>query len=380
MFETQKIMNTHLNMVGLNMVAFCLLLAAGCKRTEVAAPSAGAQFERHGGQIVIPEASALRARLGFETARVEKVQTQLSAPAVVEADPQRYANVFPPLTGRLIKLHVQLGDTVTNGQLVASLNSPDFFSAQNDYLKAKSAERLTSRALKRQQELLEHKVAAQKDVEQAVSDYESAKSDLGSATQRLLAFGFNPETDKLGQPLQVLSPAAGQVVEMTSAHGQFRNDATAPLLTVADLSTVWLTASVPEKDLRYLSKGQNISASFAAYPGEGFTGRVLFIGDMLDPDLRVAKVRIAFANPDGRLKLGMFATVNLLGFPETQITLPSTAIVQAGQSAFVFEQVKPWTLLPREVTVGPQQGQRTVITKGLEPGASILEKEGVLFQ
>ena len=79
---------------------------------------------------------------------------------------------------------------------------------------------------------------------------------------------------------------------------------------------------------------------------------MLFIGDLIDPDIRVAKVRIAFDNPERRLKPGMFATVNFLGVPETQVTVPTTAIVQIGQSAFVFEQVKPWTLQPREVIVG----------------------------
>jgi cobalt-zinc-cadmium efflux system membrane fusion protein len=296
------------------------------------------------------------------------------------ATAQRFARIFPPLSGRLAKLHVQLGDTVKQGQLLASLHSSDFFAAQNDYIKARNAVQLTSRALKRQQELLEHKIAAQKDVEQATSDYESAKSDLDNATRRLQVYGFNAETDQFGQPLQVFSPLAGQVVDMASGRGEFRNDVSAPLMTVADLSTVWLTANVPEKDLRHLCKDQSIQAALAAYPGEAFTGKVLFIGDLIDADLRVAKVRIAFPNPQGRLKPGMFATVNFLGVPETQVTVPTSAIVQSGQSAFVFEQVKPWTLQPREVTLGAQQGERTVITKGLEAGVSILTKEGVLFQ
>jgi len=180
--------------------------------------------------------------------------------------------------------------------------------------------------------------------------------------------------------LRLVSPVAGQVVDMASAHGQFRNDVTTPLMTVADLSTVWLTASVPEKDLRYLAKGQKITASLAAYPGESFKGEVLFIGGLIDSDLRVAKVRIAFTNADGRLKPGMFATVNFLGFPEQRITVPANAIVQVGQSAFVFEQTKPWTLQPREVTVAERQGERVVIAKGLEAGASVLAQEGVLFQ
>ena len=337
-------------------------------------------FQREGSLILIPEQSGLRARLTFDSARTEATQSELSAPAAVEADPQRFANIFPPLSGRLLKLHVQLGDTVTNGQLLATLNSPDFISAQSDYVKAKNAVQLTRRALQRQQELWEHKIAAQKDVEQASSDCEAAKSDFTSATGRLVALGFNPETEPLGQPLRLVSPVAGQVVDMASAHGQFRNDVTAPLMTVADLSTVWLTASVPEKDLRYLAKGQKITASLAAYPGESFKGEVLFIGGLIDSDLRVAKVRIAFTNADGRLKPGMFATVNFLGFPEQRITVPAKAIVQVGQSAFVFEQTKPWTLQPREVTVAERQGERVVIAKGLEAGASVLAQEGVLFQ
>lgn len=383
-------MKTKLTRIGLSAGVVILLLVlcfTTWHRGESKETPPQVDFQRKGGLVIIPDQSCLRSRLVFDAARAEKIQSQLSAPAVVEADPQRFANIFPPLSGRLIKLNVQLGDTVTNGQLLASLNSPDFLAAQNDYSKARNAAQLTSRALKRQQELLEHKIAAQKDVELAENDYASAKSDLASATGRLRAFGFNPEVEELGQPLRVLSPVAGQVVDMASAHGQFRNDVTAPLMTVADLSTVWLTASVPEKDLRHLAKGQKINASFAAYPGEAFSGEVLFIGGLLDPDLRAAKVRISFPNPDGRLKPGMFATVNFLGFPETQITVPATAIVQAGQSSFVFERVGsggrpqgPWTLQPREVSVGTQQGERVVVTKGLEAGNSILVKEGVLFQ
>jgi len=357
---------------------FLSTLLTGCHKAET--PTASAEFERQGDLVVIPEQSNLRVRLKFDTARGDKIRSQLSAPAVVEADPQKYANVFPPLTGRLIKLHVQLGDSVTNGQLLASLQSPDFFAAQDNYVKAKSLAELTRRALKRQQELLENKIAAQKDVEQATSDYESAKIDLDTATEQLLAYGFDPAKDKLGEPLQVYSPLSGQVVDMASAHGEFRNDNTVPLMTVADLSTIWVTVSVQEKDLRFLTKGQEINATFAAYPGETFTGKILFIGDLIDPDVRVAKVRVAFDNAERRLKPGMFATVNFLGFPQTLITVPATAVVQSGSSAFVFEQVKQGVLQPQKVEVGAQQDDRIIITSGLEAGASVLTKEGVLFQ
>lgn len=357
-----------------------LLAVAGCQRPAPNTADAAPQFERHGDLVAIPEHSSLRARLKFETVSAEQIRSELSAPAVVEADPQKFASIFPPLSGRLLKLHVQLGDTITNGQLLAAIQSPDFFAVQDNYVKAKSTEELTRRALKREQQLQENKIAAQRDVEQATSDYESAKIDLETATQQLLAYGFDPATGKPGQPLLVRSPLSGQVVDMASAHGEFRNDNNTPLMAVADLSTVWLTASVPEKDLRYLSKGQEITAALAAYPGETFTGKVLFIGDIIDPDIRVTKVRIAFENPDLRLKPGMFATVKFLGFPETQVTVPAAAVVQSGDLAYVFEQTKPWMLQPRKVEIGAQDGGRIVITSGLEAGASVLAKEGVLFQ
>ena len=366
--------------LGAGVIAVLSVAIAGCERADTKTTAPSAEFERQGDLVLIPDQSLLRSRLKFVTANADKIQSQLSAPAVVEADPQKYANVFPPLSGHLTKLHVQLGDSVTNGQLLASLESPDFFTAQDNYVKAKSVEELTRRALARQRELLTNKVAAQKDVEQAVSDYESAKSDLDTAIQQLLAYGFNPKTDKLGQPLRVYSPLSGQVVDMASAHGEYRNDVTMPLMTVADLSTIWLTASVQEKDLRYLSKGQEISATLAAYPGEKITGTIMFIGDMVDSDIRVAKVRIAVANPQNRFKPGMFATVNFLGFPEPQIKVPTTAIVQSGEASFVFVQIKPWILQPVKVTVGSQLGDETIVTDGLEAGASVLVKEGVLFQ
>jgi cobalt-zinc-cadmium efflux system membrane fusion protein len=352
----------------------------GCERAEPKAAPPTAGFERQGNLIFIPNQSSLRSRLQFAAVRADKVQSQLAAPGVVETDPQKCANIFPPLSGHLIRLHVQLGDSVTNGQLLASLASPDFFAALDNYAKAKSLAELTRRALQRQRELLTNKVAAQKDVEQAASDYESAESGLDTSVQQLLAYGFDPKTDQPGQPLQVFSPLSGQVVNMASAHGEFHNDATVPLMTVADLSTVWLTASVQEKDLRFLTKGQEINASFAAYPGDKITGTILFIGDLLDPDIRVAKVRIAVANPQNRFKPGMFATVNFLGLPEPQITVPTTAIVQSGETAFVFEQIKPWVLQPVKVTAGSQSGEATIVSEGLEAGASVLVKEGVLFQ
>ena len=108
------------------------------------------------------------------------------------------------------------------------------------------------------------------------------------------------------------APVAGSVIDLQMAPGAFLNDATAAVMTIADLSTVWVTANVPEKDTSLVSKGQSVDVVFTAYPNEVFKGKVLFVSDVLDPDTRRTKVRIAFENPDIRLKPNMFANATFL--------------------------------------------------------------------
>jgi membrane fusion protein, heavy metal efflux system len=376
--------NTHLRLKDIALVAILaanIALLSSCDSHSKAnnmGPSVN--FERQGNLIIIPEGSPLRQQLKFDTARLENVDLQITAPAVVEANPDRYARICPPLAGRIAQLNVRLGDAVHQGQLLATLHSPDYMAVQSDYTKAKGTLQLASRNWERQKDLLEHKIVAKKEVEQAQKELEAAQSDLQSITARLRTLGLNPETERLGQPLEIHSPISGQVMEISATAGEFRNDTNAPLMIIADLSTVWLTANVQEKDIRHLAKGQQVSAVSSAYPGEVLRGRVLFVGDLLDPETRSIKVRIAVPNPDCRFKPGMFATVTFNSSPGKEMTVPITAVVQISGTSFVFEQVKPWTLIPREVEPGAQRSERIVIKKGVSPGVVVLAQEGVLFQ
>jgi membrane fusion protein, heavy metal efflux system len=100
---------------------------------------------------------------------------------------------------------------------------------------------------------------------------------------------------------------------LNAVPGTFANDNTAALMTVSDVSTIWFTAGMQEKDLAFVNVGEEITATTQAYPGESFQGKVAFVSDQLDADTRTIKVRIAYPNADGRLRPGMFATVTLLG-------------------------------------------------------------------
>ena len=332
------------------------------------------------GQPIKITDQALRERLTVEAVKVEMVQAELPVPGVLEADPTSVVHIFPPVTGHLVKIWVQLGDAVKEGQLLATLNAPDFLQAQDDFIKARSQLNLTEKQLRREQALWDAKIASTGDLETAKANNEQAKSDYDATLAILRSYGFDPDKDQFGEPFRLVSSISGKVVEMTTGKGEFKTDPTQPLMTVADLAHVWLSANVQEKDLHFLSVGQDIGATLMAYPGLQLSGKVLYIGDMLDPDTRTTKVRLLVDNADGRLKPGMFATVMIKDVPKEEITVPIVAVVQVGSSAFVFEQTDPTSYLPRPVQLGQQHGDRVVIASGLTSNAKVVVKNAVLLE
>jgi cobalt-zinc-cadmium efflux system membrane fusion protein len=368
-----------INLLGAGLV---LVSLAACNRSEeTSAPEADQlAVKRPDGIVYIPEKSALRQRLKVSAARAYTAGVTLSTPASIEADPAHFARIYPPLSGHVQTLFVRFGDRVVKGQALLALDSADFTAAQNDYFKARSVADLAERTLSRQRDLYEHGIAAKREVEQAENDSAVAESEFSRAANRLRTLGLNPERAQFGRAMTIYSPVAGRVVDMSVAVGEYRNDATAPMMTIADLSTVWLTANVQEKDASRIFVGQKVDAQFAAFLQEQFKGTVLFIGDLLDPDTRTIKVRVALPNPDGRLKPGMFATVGFSEPAREVVAVPTTAVFQDGDSSIVFVENKPWTFQRRPVTVESQQGDLALLKTGLSVGTRVVSGDGLLIK
>jgi cobalt-zinc-cadmium efflux system membrane fusion protein len=221
--------------------------------------------------------------------------------------------------------------------------------------------------------------AAVRELQQAETDYVTADVEHHRADARLRQIGVNPEATDPSKTLTITAPIAGSVIELDVGAGAFWNDPNASLMTVADLSSIWVTANVPEKDTALVTKGQAAEVVFAAYPGEVFKGEVLFVSDIVDSDSRRTKVRIAFQNPEMRLKPNMFATVSFFAPAELVATVPATALVLKNDGERVFVEVAPWTFQPRNVEINFQQGSSTVIKSGLNAGERAVVKGGVLL-
>jgi membrane fusion protein, heavy metal efflux system len=358
-----------------------LFLLVGCDQLVKPAKSDDNTLVVHeGNRITVPANSPLASRLQVEPAHTTTIHRQVTAPASVEADPARYARILPPLNGRVLQLFVRQGDSVTKGQELLAIDAPDFVGAQTDYAKARSVLAQAERAVTRQEDLAAHGIIGQRDVDQARTDRDSALSDFNRTKDRLRLLGMDPEKTQLGAPLLVRSPVSGKVLDVLTATGEFRNDPNAPLMTVADLSDIWVTANVQEKDIHYVHRGDPAVATFAAYPTESFQGKVLFVADVLDPDTRTAKVRIAYPNKDGRLRPAMFANVILKTWNTEELTVPTTALVMSGDRTTVFVQVAANTYEQRSVVPGEQYGDRTTTKSGVQAGEKVLIREGALLQ
>lgn len=316
----------------------------------------------------------------------------VQAPGKVEANPGTTSKVALPMQGRVTKVMVTVGDSVRQGMPLIVLDSPDTDTAVSDYHQA-TAKRISAQSnvakseadLSRAQDLLEHGAVAQKEVLSANAQLTQSRSELAEAraeeertTRKLRIFGIQPDgnTDEV----IVRSPVSGKVLDLSITPGEYRNDTSAPVMTIADLSSVYMTADVPETSIRFTSVNDRVTIRLDAYPDEEFTGRVTKVGDTVDPATRTIKVRVLLQNADGKLRPDMFGQLDIEGPPREVVAAPASAIVQTESAALVYREQGRDQFEPVQVKLGERVGNRTVILKGLAAGDRIVTDGPMLIR
>jgi cobalt-zinc-cadmium efflux system membrane fusion protein len=361
----------------LTVIALGILLAA-CSHAPKDMPAQPAVVDDHG-LLRVPEHSSLRRRLVLQAVELRAAPHVLNVPATVEADPTRTANVLPPLIGKVIALKVGLGDHVTRGQLLAVIASGDLAQAYADVDKARDALALAEKDLDRARGVQAAGGSAQKDLEAAQSTFNQAQAESDRAQTRLIAVGGQTGTHAGGRAMNITAPISGSITTLSISPGTYVNDVTASLMTVANLDSVWITADVAESDIGLVRPGQVVEAHLAAYPDAVFRGRVSFVSAVLQADTRRDLVRIAVANPDGRLKPNMFATASFDIAQAAQVFVPESALLMNNDSTTVFVEVSPWTFERRTVELSYDEGAGTRVLKGLKAGDRVVVRGGVLL-
>jgi len=310
----------------------------------------------------------------LQTAPVQfrTVAVEIALSANIQPDPAQVIHVFAPVSGRLVALAVKTGDTVRAGQTVASVQSSDAASARSDYEKAKAQAERSEAALRRTSLLFQHEVVAAKDLEDAKAQAASDKSDLERTRARLELLGLHEAAP--ADKVSVRAPRSGVVIETTSATGEFSKslDASNPLLTIADLSSIWVIGNSYEQDLESIVRGAPVVITTDAYPSQTWHSQIAHVSDVVDPTTRTVKVRVVLNNPERKLKPDMFATIHLTRPQRRVAVVPATAVLHEGNDAFVIVQKEKSGFIKRSVEVEKTGPQEILLRSGLQPGDVIV--------
>jgi len=367
------------NVLSLPIAIVLALSITACSRGAGEAAQAVPAVVADHGVLRVPEKSPLRSELVVQAVEMRDVPHVLIFPATVEADPAHTANVLPSLTGKVAELKVGLGDHVTRGQLLAVIDSGDLAQAYADVDKARDAFDLAKKSLDRARGVQQAGGNAVKDLQAAQSGYNQAQAEFNRAQTRLAVVSGTSDSHAVARTMQVTAPATGYVTALSISPGVYVNDATAAMMTIANLDSVWITANVPENDVGLVAKGQQVDATLAAYPNEVFHGRVSFVSPVLQADTRRDMVRIAIANVDGRLKPNMFANASFNIPQPAQVFVPESALLMNNDSTTVFVEVSPWAFERRTVELSYDETSGARVVKGLKVGDRVIVKGGVLL-
>lgn len=360
------------------LLSSCLLcgiiLLTGCKQQAENMETFAYRIE---GDTVRLSGNSWTEKLRIAGVEPVSYSKEIVTAGTVRPIPTQYAHIAPPFAGRVVRSYVRMGQKVKKGEPLFEIVCPDFTVAQKDFFQAKSARDLARKDLQRKEDLVRNGVSSQKELEEAQNALLIAEKDLENAQTALQVYQVEAFVSmSLGQPLVVRAPISGTLIEDNIVNGQYLKDDSDPIAVVADLSKVWVSAQVKEKDIRFIGEGDSLDIEVAALPDYPIRGIVCHVEEAVDESTRSIRVISECGNNDGRLKLGMYATVHFRGIPQGMVQVPETSLLQGMNGNFVYVQVAPDVFVSRHVEVETTSGGKAIIGKGLQAGERIISEGG----
>ena len=396
-------MMTHPRIFHAVLISFLVVMMCGACRQAANAPSNSPAAQNSTATPVSMQSGGIET----ETVAPQSIAGVIPATGKILVPEDRVAIIGPVNQGRIVRLYAGQGTRVRKGQKLADLESADIDQAEADYLKAladhENARRSSVAEVKlaqatydRTKLLYEKTIVAGKNLRTAEHDLEVAKASaensvngtkaaLTAARRHLLILGLKDSTidslaskPDLAAVFSLNSPIDGIVVERNATIGASVGTE-ASLFKIIDLSRVWVDANVFEKDLQRVRLGQQVKLTVPAFPGSTFSGKVILVNSVVDPDTRTVKVRTEVPNPDGRLKPDMFANVEIItDVNRAAISIPQSAVLNDnGQTVVFVAEGKGYQ--KRQVHTGIQNGDWVEIIDGLNAGDKLVVKGNYLL-
>ena len=348
------------------------LVLGGCKDKPEPAPVAKADPN-----LIVP-AAPLAARLSVAPVEYAEFRDVLRVSGRVEADESRLARIGASVTGRITDLEVIPGQDVKRGQRLATLNSVELSTAQLAFLRAYSQRLLAQRAAQRAEQLFEADVIGRAELQRRQSEFAQAEAEVSAARGQLMVLGMAEDAvagltadRSVNSQASVRASMSGTVLERKVTQGQVVQPADTMFL-LADLSSVWLVAEVPEQQATLIRRGESVEAEIASLPGDRLAGTLSFIAAIVNPETRTITVRMELDNADRRFKPAMLATMFIKGRPERRLAVPGAAVVRDENRDYVFVETGQNQYALRLVNLGAEHEGRRQVMSGLARGDRIV--------
>lgn len=358
------------------MQAACLLLLLlpiGCKQKSKDKATTGPQDPN-----IVTVTPGVAGSLKFGNPKVTEVTGLLQVAAHVETDARRIARVGSPVAGRILRLVVFEGQSVKAGTVLATLHSTSLSDTQMQLIKAESQQGLATAGVKRAEQLVEADVIGRAELERRRAEQLQAATEAAAYRTQLSGLGMTDgqirqlETNRrLSADYPIVSPRSGIVLKREVTVGQVVQPAD-PAFTIADLSSVWVVANVPEEEAGVLKQGMEVSVRIPALPLEELKGKLSYVSPIVDPNTRTVAVRMDVANASGLLKPDQLASMTFTGKSQQQLTVPNTAIVREDDRDHVFVRIGEGHFILREVTLGDEENDRRTVLSGITADDSIV--------
>jgi cobalt-zinc-cadmium efflux system membrane fusion protein len=311
----------------------------------------------------------------------------------VRLNEERSAYLSPRAAGTVRSIDVDLGRRVRRGQVLFTVDSPEFAEARAEFIRARADAKLAGATLEREEDLNARKICPLKDLLEARAQHEQAQAGFACARERLVACGLTAEeiertgeSDReQGGALPVTAPFDGTVLERNLGLGAAVEPGQ-PLLLIGDTSRMWVITSLYERELATILERQaqgevRAAVEVPAYAGRTFPGRVDRVSGTLDEATRTARVRVVVENPQGLLRAGMFARVHLEEDGAARVpSLPEEAVLEDEGRAFVFVPALPPYFVRRPVTVGRTGNGWVEIAQGLTGGETVVTRGAFILK
>ena len=354
-----------------------LALLAGCGKPGTAAPAAAASAPAATDPLVVQIRPEMAERFQVRPLALADLATVQEVAGRIEANERLVTRIGASVTGRVTEVLADVGDRVRPGQALARVASPELTTAQLAYLRANASTTLAERAVERARQLIQADVIGFAEVQRRESELAIARAELKAATDQLRLIGIPAEAiarlrdqGALNASADVVSTLSGVVIERKVSRGQVAQPGD-PLFTVADLGNVWVVGGLPEQAARTVQTGQAVDNEVPAL-GKQLSGKIVFVGDTIQPDTRTVAIRTQVDNAGRDLKPQMLATMKISGQVQKLLAVPVAAVVRENDRDHVYVKLDNLRFRLTPVELGQASGGLRPLLKGPSEGTELV--------